>query len=92
MGIGGDSIIAADALLMLGRIAYFQKRYEDGDHYFEDGLQMLKRLDACEELAEQEAEYAHLLEDRGETSQALFHMRQAYESRRKMDEYARGSL
>jgi len=66
----GDGIISAYALIVLGRIAYAQKttrrRYP-----FIAGLGMLERLNTREELSNQSAYYAQLLEGRGMTQEAL---------------------
>lgn len=83
----GETMIAAEALLTLGKIAYAQQDYEAGDTFFVDGLTMLEHLGALEELADQSAAYAQLLEERGEPGKAIFNMRQAYACRQKMHKY-----
>jgi len=83
----GDTIIVADALLLLGHIRYAQKLYTEGDAHFVAGLEMLKRLGMHEELADQSARYAHLLEERGEPLKALIYMRLAFESSQKLNQY-----
>lgn len=80
----GDSIIAADALLTLGKVEYAQKHYRAGDAHFEDGLAMLERLNAYEDLAEQLAQYAQMLENRNELSRAIQYWKKAYETRQKL--------
>jgi transcriptional regulator with XRE-family HTH domain len=79
-----DSLIAADALLAMGKVEYAQKRYKAGDPYFEAGLAMLERLDALEDLAEESAHYAQLLENRNDLSRAVQYWRKAYETGLKM--------
>lgn len=79
----GDDLIAAHAFIMLGRTAYAQNDFEAGDGYFVAGLDMLERMDLREELADQSAFYAQLLEDRGLAQEALKYYKKAFESRRK---------
>lgn len=86
--LSGDSIIAVEALLLLGRITYARLQYEDGDGHFTAGLEMLDRLHVLDELSEQAALYAQLLEERGKEREALVYYRRAFESRRR----ATGSL
>jgi len=81
----GDSLIAAYALIVLGQVAYAQKAYEAGDGHYMAGLEMLQRLGAQEEFADQSAHYAELLEDRGMVQEALTHYKKAFESRRMLD-------
>src|SRR5216684_3134262 len=76
----GDTLIAAYALLVLGQVEYAQKAYEAGDKHFVAGLDMLERLGAREELTEQSAHYAQLLEDRDMPGQALKYYKKAIES------------
>jgi tetratricopeptide (TPR) repeat protein len=77
----GDSIIAAEASLLLGQIAYAQSHDEEGDRYFVTGLEMLERLGRREELADELVRYAQLLEDHGRIGEALTHFKRAFESR-----------
>jgi len=81
----GDSLIAAYALIVLGQVAYAQKAYEAGDGHYMAGLEMLQRLGAQEEFADQSAHYAELLENRGMVQEALTHYKKAFESRRMLD-------
>jgi tetratricopeptide (TPR) repeat protein len=81
----GDSLIAAYALIVLGQVAYAQKAFEAGDGHYMAGLEMLQRLGAQEEFADQSAHYAELLEDRGMVQEALTHYKKAFESRRMLD-------
>ena len=78
-----ETIIAAEALLLLGQIAYAESRDGAGDARFADGLAMLKRLGMREELAEGLVRYAQLLEDRGRPEEALRYWKQAFEIRQK---------
>lgn len=83
----GDTIIRAETLLLCGRIAYAQKRYEVGDVHFVTALKMLERLGKREEFSSQSAHYAQLLEERGATGEALVYFKQAFESRDKIARY-----
>ncbi len=76
-----DGIISAYTLIVLGRIAYAQKDYKEGDTHFVAGLGMLERLDMREDLANQSAYYAQLLESRGMVKEALEFYKKAFESR-----------
>ena len=77
----GDTIICAETSLLLGHIAYAQSRSREGDRYFVAGLEMLERLRRREELDEELARYAQLLESHGRISEALAYYKRAYESR-----------
>lgn len=77
----GDSIIAAEASLLLGQIAYAQSHDEEGDRYFVTGLEILERLGRREELADELVRYAQLLEDHGKIGEALTYFKRAFESR-----------
>ena len=81
----GDSLIAAYALIVLGQVAYAQEAYEAGDGHYMAGLEMLQRLGAQEEFADQSAHYAELLENRGMVQEALTQYKKAFESRRMLD-------
>lgn len=83
-----DSIIKAEALITLGKIAFAQKSYEAGDGHFVAGLKMLEQLGAPEELADGSVTYAQLLEDQGRMGEAIFYMRQAYALRQRMGMYS----
>jgi tetratricopeptide (TPR) repeat protein len=80
----GDTIVAKEALLTLGRIEYALSRYDDGDGHFVAGLAMLERLGLQEELTDQMARYAQLLEERGMVHEALTYFRRAFEGRQKI--------
>jgi len=75
----GDTIIAAESLLLLGQITYAQSQHEEGDRYFVTGLEMLERLGRREELADELVRYAQLLEGRGRIGEALTYFKRAYE-------------
>lgn len=79
-----DSIIAADAHIAFGDIEYAQRRYKAGDVHFEAGLAMLDRLNAREDLADQYAHYAELLERKGDLPRAVLYWKKAYETRNKL--------
>jgi hypothetical protein len=78
-----DSLIAADAQLVSGKIEYAQKRYKAGDAYFEAGLAMLERLNLREELSDNAAQYAQLLEQHGDVHRAVAYWKKAFESRKR---------
>ncbi|HET9919380.1 MAG TPA: helix-turn-helix domain-containing protein [Ktedonobacteraceae bacterium] len=80
----GDTIVAKEALLTLARIEYALDRYKDGDGHFVAGLEMLERLGLQEELTDQMARYAQLLEERGMVHEALQYFRRAFEGRQKI--------
>jgi len=81
----GDTIIAVEALLLLGRITYARSQYDLSDTHFIEGLDMLERLNIPDELSEQSALYAQMLEERGEEREALTWYRRAFESRRRIN-------
>lgn len=87
--MSGDSMIAVEALLLLGRITYARLQYEQGDNHFTEGLEMLDRLHSPDELSEQAALYARLLEERGKDREALGYYRRAFESRRRITDSLR---
>src|SRR5258708_9987508 len=80
----GDTIINAEALIMLGRIEYAQGRYEEGSQQFVAGLDMLERLGSLEELADESVRYAQLLEEIGKVHEAFMYFRRAFQSRQKL--------
>jgi tetratricopeptide (TPR) repeat protein len=80
----GDSIIAAEALIILGRCEYALQHYEEGSQHFIAGLDMLERLGSHEELADESVRYAQLLEDIGQPREAFTHFRRAFQSRQKL--------
>ncbi len=77
----GESIITANALLVLGRIEYTQQAFDAGDEHFVQGLIMLEHLHRQVELTEHSVEYAQLLEARGKAQEAFTYFRRAYQSR-----------
>jgi len=79
-----DSIIAADAHIVAGKIEYAQKRYKAGDTHFEAGLEMLERLNCREDLADNAAHYAQLLESHGDVHRAVSYWKKAFDSRQRM--------
>jgi len=80
----GDTIISAEALVMLGRIEYAATRYEQGDEHLSAGLDMLERLGSHEELSNESVLYAQLLEEHGKEREAFTHFRRAFQSRQRL--------
>ncbi len=76
----GETIITADALLVLGRIECSQQAFNRGDEHFVQGLTMLEHLHRSVELTEQSIYYAQLLEARGMDREAFTYFRRAYQS------------
>lgn len=72
-----DSMIAVEALLLMGRVAYARSQYERGDTHFVAGLDMLERLIHPREFTDQCVFYAQLLEERGMYREALAYYRRA---------------
>ncbi|MEO8954312.1 MAG: hypothetical protein ABI465_07050, partial [Ktedonobacteraceae bacterium] len=83
----GDTLIAAEALLIWGRIDYTQEQYEEGDKHFVAGLAMLEHLRLDEEVSDQSALYAQLLDEREQLPQAIVYYKRAFESRRRIGSY-----
>ena len=79
-----DSLIALRHCCCFGRITYARSQYDQSDTHFEQGLDMLERLSIPDELSEQSAFYAQLLEERGKEREALTWYRRAFESHRRM--------
>ena len=79
----GDTIIGAEALVVLGRIEYALSQYEQGDQHFTAGLAMFERLESHQELANKSVLYAQLLEERGKEHEAFTHLRRAFQSRQR---------
>jgi tetratricopeptide (TPR) repeat protein len=80
----GDTIISAEALVMLGRIEYAATQYEQGDKHFSAGLDMLERLGSHEELSNESVLYARLLEEQGKEHEAFTHFRRAFQGRQRL--------
>lgn len=80
----GDTIVAKEVLLTLGRIEYAQSRFEDGDGHFIAGLAMLERLGLQEELSDQLARYGQLLEERGLVHEAIKYFKRAFEGQQRL--------
>jgi hypothetical protein len=80
-----DRLVTASIILTCASIAYAQKDYQVGDTQFMAGLNMLERLNHREELADQSARYAQLLEERGLSNEALKFYKQAYENSLKKE-------
>jgi tetratricopeptide (TPR) repeat protein len=80
----GDTMISATTYIILGRIEYAQKREEQGDIHFVNGLSILERLGQHEELADESVQYAQLLEACGKEREAFAYFRRAFQSRQKI--------
>jgi tetratricopeptide (TPR) repeat protein len=80
----GDTIISAEALVVLGRIEYALSHYEQGDQHFTVGLTMFESLESHEELANESVLYAQLLEEKGKEREAFTHLRRAFQSRQRL--------
>ena len=80
----GDTLIAAEADIVLGRIRYAQQRYVEGDQHFVAGLDTLERLGDHEELADESVHYAQLLEEVGKEREAFAYFRRAFQSRQRL--------
>ncbi|HLI08747.1 MAG TPA: helix-turn-helix transcriptional regulator [Ktedonobacteraceae bacterium] len=80
----GDTVVAKEALLTLGRIEYALNRYEEGDSHFIAGLEMLERLGLQEELSDQLARYGQLLEERGLMQEAIKYFKRAFEGQQRI--------
>jgi transcriptional regulator with XRE-family HTH domain len=80
----GDSIVNAEALIILGRIKYAQDRYEEGSQQVVAGLEMLERLESQEELADEFARYAELLEKIGKEHEAFMYFRRAFQCKKML--------
>ncbi len=83
----GDTIIRAETLILCGRVAYARKKYDAGDVYFRDALKMFNSLGKREDLSDQSARYAQLLEERGASEEALVYFKQAFDSRSRIARY-----
>lgn len=77
----GDTIITADALLLLGHIEYVQQAFANGDTHFVEGLAILERLKRQVEHIEYSIQYAQLLEANGKEREAFAYFRSAYQNR-----------
>ncbi|GAC1643404.1 MAG: hypothetical protein NVS4B12_07670 [Ktedonobacteraceae bacterium] len=75
----GETIIIADASLILGRIDYVEQAFDRGDEHFVQGLAILEHLQSQGELTEQSICYAQLLEARGKDREAFIYLRRAYQ-------------
>jgi tetratricopeptide (TPR) repeat protein len=80
----GDTIIAADTLIVLGRIEYAKEDYGKGGKHLVAGLDILERIGSHEELADESVRYAELLEEIGDEREAFTHFRRAFQSRQML--------
>ncbi|GAC1385238.1 MAG: hypothetical protein NVS4B7_08350 [Ktedonobacteraceae bacterium] len=83
----GATLIAVETQLLLGRIYYGQAKYDEGDACFVTGLQMLEQMKMHDELSDQSAFYAQLLDERNKPREAITYYKRAFESRRRRDRY-----
>ena len=72
----GERATEADAHLWLGRIAAERGDDQATDTEFELGLEQLAKLNLIERLARARAEYAQILEDRGDVTAANLQLRE----------------
>jgi tetratricopeptide (TPR) repeat protein len=79
----GDSIIAAEVFLTLGRIEYAAAKFDESDKHFVTGLNIMERVGSQEQLAEQSVQYAQLLEERGLAQEAFIYFKRAFQSGQK---------
>ena len=79
-----DTLIEAEALIILGRIEYTQQQPDEGSQHLIAGLDMLERLGKHEELADKSFQYAQMLEETGREHEAFTHFRRAFQSRQKL--------
>jgi tetratricopeptide (TPR) repeat protein len=77
------TLIHADIQLLAGELAYKQQDYDAGDRLFEDGLALLQQVGEREDLIEQFARYAQLLEGRNCIQKSIMYWKLAYESQQK---------
>jgi tetratricopeptide (TPR) repeat protein len=82
-----DTLIRAETLMTLGKIAYARQSFEAGDGHIVAALAMVERLNALEEQADGAALYAQLLEDHGKVNEAISYMKQAFAARKRMHVY-----
>lgn len=72
----GERATEADAHLWLGRIAAERDDHQATDSEFELGIEQLAKLNLIERLARARAEYAQILEDRGDVTAANLQLRE----------------
>ncbi len=77
----GETVTAADASIVLGRVEYAQQEFERGDEHFVQGLAMMEHLQRREEVREQSMQYAQLLEARGKEREAFTYFRRAFQGK-----------
>lgn len=82
-----ENMIAAQTLILHGRIDYAQHDYVKGDKSFVEGLAMLEHLGMNEEASDQSALYAQLLDEREQIQEAIVYYKRAFESRRRIGSY-----
>src|SRR5581483_4633615 len=77
------TLIHSDIQLLAGELAYKHQDYDAGDRLFEDGLALLQKVGEREDLIEQFARYAQLLEERNCIQKSIMYWKLAYESQQK---------
>lgn len=83
IGSLGKTLVNADMQFLMGELAYKRQDYNAGDHFFEEGLTLLEQIGTWEDLIEQFARYAQLLEERNCIQKSIMYWKRAYESRQK---------
>jgi transcriptional regulator with XRE-family HTH domain len=82
--LSGESLIAAEARFMRGRVAYEQGRFDEGKEMCAAAIAMLQRLGLQRELAEHAEAYAEDLERHGKAAAAFRYMKLAFETRQRL--------
>jgi transcriptional regulator with XRE-family HTH domain len=82
--LSGESLIAAEAQFMQGRVAYEQGCFDEGAERCAATIDMLQRLGLLRELAEHAEAYAEDLERRGKPAEAYRYMKLAFETRKQI--------
>lgn len=77
----GESLTAAEAQFMQGRVAYEQGCFDEGAEHCAAAIAMLQRLGLKREVVEHAEAYAADLEQRGKAAEALRYMKLAFETR-----------
>ena len=78
-----ETLIGAEANLILGRVDYALQHYDEGDRHFIAGLDILEHLGEHEELADEAVRYAQLLEEIGKAREAFTYFRRAFQSQQR---------
>ncbi len=78
----GQAAAAAEARVLLGRIADHRGQHEVADREFEHAIRGFEGLGLSDRLLQTHGVYADVLERRGEIAKAYFHMKQALQASR----------